>query len=191
VSVAPDGVELPNVRIISIRARSAVGICLVVNNPDLAVRAAMDGLGVAYTVVAQAEPFLRSGQLVRVGPLQSCPWAGAVLEGEALVAVGHAAVGGLLCAVPMRSDDRPNEFGVKGMSAAAKPFAGKSDRLGCGQHGGLGAWEQMPFLMIEASSFERGAVQGAPTSVIDLAPTILGHLGISADGCEGRPIQQR
>jgi hypothetical protein len=90
----------------------------------------------------------------------------------------------------MRSEDRPNEFGVKGMSAAAEPFAGKSDRLGCGQHGGLGAWEQMPFLMIEGNGFERGAVQTAPTSVIDLAPTILGYLGIPADGCEGRPLHR-
>jgi DNA-binding transcriptional LysR family regulator len=32
----------------------------------LAVRAAVDGLGIAYTITAQAEPFLRSGQLVRV-----------------------------------------------------------------------------------------------------------------------------
>jgi arylsulfatase A-like enzyme len=120
--------------------------------------------------------------------LRSCLWAEAVLEGEALAAVGHAAVGGLLCAVPMRSDDRPNEFGVKGTSAAAKPFAGKPDRLGCGQHGGLGTYEQMPFLMIEGSGFVQGAMQTEPTSMIDLAPTILGHLGIPADGCEGRPL---
>src|ERR1700723_2175512 len=39
---------------------------VMVNDPDLAVRAAVDGLGVAYTITAQAEPFLRSGQLVRV-----------------------------------------------------------------------------------------------------------------------------
>jgi DNA-binding transcriptional LysR family regulator len=39
---------------------------LMVNNPDLAVRAAVDGLGIAYTNEARAEPFLRSGQLVRV-----------------------------------------------------------------------------------------------------------------------------
>ena len=39
---------------------------VMVNVPDLAVRAAVDGLGIAYTVEAQAEPFLRSGQLVRV-----------------------------------------------------------------------------------------------------------------------------
>ena len=39
---------------------------IMVNDPDLAVRAAVDGLGIAYTVEALAEPFLRSGQLVRV-----------------------------------------------------------------------------------------------------------------------------
>jgi DNA-binding transcriptional LysR family regulator len=39
---------------------------VMVNNADLAVRAAVDGLGVAYTLEALAEPFLRSGQLIRV-----------------------------------------------------------------------------------------------------------------------------
>jgi DNA-binding transcriptional LysR family regulator len=39
---------------------------VMVDDPDLAVRAAVDGLGIAYTVEALAEPFLRSGQLVRV-----------------------------------------------------------------------------------------------------------------------------
>jgi len=39
---------------------------VMVNAPDLAVRAAVDGLGIAYTIEAVAEPFLRSGQLVRV-----------------------------------------------------------------------------------------------------------------------------
>jgi DNA-binding transcriptional LysR family regulator len=39
---------------------------LRVNNLDLGLRAAVDGLGIAYTAEAFAEPFLRSGQLVRV-----------------------------------------------------------------------------------------------------------------------------
>jgi DNA-binding transcriptional LysR family regulator len=39
---------------------------VMVNNPELAVRAAVDGLGIAYTIEAYAQPFLRSGQLVRV-----------------------------------------------------------------------------------------------------------------------------
>ena len=39
---------------------------VMVNNTHLAVRAAVEGLGIAYTIEALAEPFLRSGQLVRV-----------------------------------------------------------------------------------------------------------------------------
>lgn len=39
---------------------------VMVDDPDLAVRAAVDGLGIAYTVEALAEPFLRAGQLIRV-----------------------------------------------------------------------------------------------------------------------------
>ena len=39
---------------------------LMVNIPDLAVRAAVDGLGIAYTIEALAAPFLRTGQLVPV-----------------------------------------------------------------------------------------------------------------------------
>jgi DNA-binding transcriptional LysR family regulator len=39
---------------------------VMVNDMDLAVRAAADGLGIAYTIEALADPFLHSGQLVRV-----------------------------------------------------------------------------------------------------------------------------
>ena len=39
---------------------------IIVNDTDLAVRAAVDGLGIAYTIEALADPYLRSGQLVRV-----------------------------------------------------------------------------------------------------------------------------
>jgi DNA-binding transcriptional LysR family regulator len=46
--------------------RVSVGGRVMVNDIDLAVRAAVDGLGIAYTVEAVAEPFLRSGQLLRV-----------------------------------------------------------------------------------------------------------------------------
>jgi DNA-binding transcriptional LysR family regulator len=34
--------------------------------PRLGIRAAVDGLGIAYTLEALAEPFLRSGQLVQI-----------------------------------------------------------------------------------------------------------------------------
>ena len=39
---------------------------VMVNDADLAVRAAIDGLGIAYTLESLAQPFLRAGQLVRV-----------------------------------------------------------------------------------------------------------------------------
>jgi DNA-binding transcriptional LysR family regulator len=39
---------------------------IMVNHINWSVRAAIDGLGIAYTVEAVVEPFLRSGQLVRV-----------------------------------------------------------------------------------------------------------------------------
>ena len=46
--------------------RIAVDGRVMVNDADLAVRAAVDGLGIAYTIEALAGPLLRSGQLVRV-----------------------------------------------------------------------------------------------------------------------------
>jgi DNA-binding transcriptional LysR family regulator len=46
--------------------RIAVAGRVMVNTPELAIRAAVDGLGIAYTIEARAEPFLRSGQLVPV-----------------------------------------------------------------------------------------------------------------------------
>ena len=39
---------------------------VMVNDANLAIRAAVDGLGIALALEALAEPFLRSGQLVRV-----------------------------------------------------------------------------------------------------------------------------
>ena len=46
--------------------RTSVEGRVIVNEADLAVRAAVDGLGIAYTIESLAEPFLRSGQLARV-----------------------------------------------------------------------------------------------------------------------------
>jgi arylsulfatase A-like enzyme len=117
------------------------------------------------------------------------PWVGAVFSGATLAAIGHAPRDHLLCAVAMATEAAPNLHGVPGLAYAARPAAGKPDRLGCGQHGGLGAAEQMPFLMIEGAGFEAGTTRDAPTSPIDLAPTILRQLRLSADGCDGTALQ--
>jgi DNA-binding transcriptional LysR family regulator len=46
--------------------RISVRGSVTVNSPALAVRAAVDGLGIAYAFEAQSEPLVRTGQLVRV-----------------------------------------------------------------------------------------------------------------------------
>jgi DNA-binding transcriptional LysR family regulator len=60
---------------------------LIVNNGDLALRAAVDGLGLAYTTEALALPFLRTGQLTRVLD----DWS-PMLEGLFLYHPGHRQV---------------------------------------------------------------------------------------------------
>jgi DNA-binding transcriptional LysR family regulator len=47
-------------------ATDSVRGLVTVNTSDLALRAAVDGLGLAISAEVSAEPFLRSGQLVRV-----------------------------------------------------------------------------------------------------------------------------
>jgi len=52
---------------------------VMVNEPSTALRAAVDGLGIAYTIDALAESYLRSGQLVRVLEDWSPPYEGLFL----------------------------------------------------------------------------------------------------------------
>ena len=60
---------------------------VTVTNIDFAVRAAADGLGIAYVTRPQAEPFLRSGQLVEL-LVEALPW----FEGMFLYYPGHRQV---------------------------------------------------------------------------------------------------
>jgi len=121
--------------------------------------------------------------------LQAQDWAGQVLSGHGLAAVGQSHANALAFAVVMRSSDAPNEHGAPGSAWVARPRAGKPDRLGCGQHGGLGTYEQMPFLMLAGPGFHPGAQSHATTSAVDIAPTVLAHLGLPSDGMDGRPLQ--
>lgn len=126
--------------------------------------------------------------------LRARPWAGEVVAGGALGAVGQApGADGLLCAVSMRRSDASNVNGLPGLSLAARPMGGKPDRLGCGQHGGLGAVEQAPVMIAEGPGFMAGALDMAPASPIDLAPTILRHLGRGEGGSamDGLALQGR
>lgn len=121
--------------------------------------------------------------------LDASEWAGEVFGPHDLDRVGQKPDGGLAFAVSMRASEALNAFGVPGVSLAAKPAMGKPDRLGCGQHGGLGVFEQAPFLMISGSGFASGAARSGNARVIDIAPTVLTHLGLPASGTDGEALQ--
>jgi hypothetical protein len=121
--------------------------------------------------------------------LRAASWAGAVFAANELGAVGQAAHHGLAFAISMRSNNDVNEFGVPGRSLVAKPRWDKPDRLGCGQHGGLGLWEQSPVLLIDGPGFAAGGRRMGDARIVDLAPTISRHLGVAADGMDGGALQ--
>lgn len=122
--------------------------------------------------------------------LASQPWAGRVIATADLGMIGQAPHYGLAFAVSLKAETSENEFGVPGRSLAAKPRWGKPDRLGCGQHGGLGRYEQSPVLLIDGPGFAAGSAREVAVHVTDLAPTIMRHLGIPAPGMDGQPLQR-
>jgi hypothetical protein len=131
-----------------------------------------------------------AGKIEAIGAfLEGRDWVDRVVPADGLGEVGQAPHHGLAFAISLKSDDEPNAYGVRGRSCESKPVAGKATHLHCGQHGGLARYEQMPFLMIDGPGFAAGAVSAAPTSPIDIAPTILAHLRLPADGMDGRALQ--
>ena len=122
--------------------------------------------------------------------LDGCNWAGRVFGPDELSSIGQAAEGCLAFAVSMRERQGANAFGILGLSLAAQPAVGKADRLGCGQHGGLGTFEQSPFMLVSGPGFAAGAVHDKPARVVDVAPTILRHLNLPASGLDGQPLQR-
>jgi hypothetical protein len=111
-------------------------------------------------------------------------FAGRVASGDELSEWGLPRGGTLAIAVSLAGDDEPNECGVRGRSDVAENALGGESLPGHGQHGGLGPYEQRPFLALRGPT----GVHDVPASLIDIAPTILVHLGLPADGLEGRPL---
>jgi Type I phosphodiesterase / nucleotide pyrophosphatase len=127
----------------------------------------------------------------RIGDfLASRAWAGRVVGAADLGTIGQAPHNGLAYAVSLKADASENEFGIPGRSLAATPRWGKPDRLGCGQHGGLGVFEQSPVLLIGGTGFTGDARRADPVHVVDLAPTILQHLAVAASGMDGNALHQ-
>jgi DNA-binding transcriptional LysR family regulator len=95
---------------------------VTVNSMDLAVRGALDGLGIAYIPVALAEPFLRSGQLIRV--LED--WS-PCFQGLFLYYPGHRQIPAALRALidTIRATNGANGSRAKQGNADTNPFIAK------------------------------------------------------------------
>lgn len=115
------------------------------------------------------------------------PWCGPVFAGAALADVGQREDGGLAVAFAMAGRDAPNRFGIPGIAHVAGCRFSSTDAPGRGQHGGLGRYETNPLLIIDDGSGDARRIE-APTSAVDVAPTILDFLGAPYDGTDGRPV---
>lgn len=114
-------------------------------------------------------------------------WVDRVFTGAALAEVALPSVGPVAAAVTLRTEHRPNEFGVWGFGDIAADLDGR-DFTGFGQHGGLGPNEQRPFLFVSGPGYRDGADVAAPVSHVSIAPTVLTHLGLPWDGMDGAPL---
>lgn len=144
--------------------------------------------GTAATIFFAEAARDRSGAVARF--LAQHEWAGRVAADAGLEALSLPTDGALRVALSLAADDRVNPFGVCGYSSIVLNPDDSESKIGFGQHGGLGRNEQNPFLMIEGGGFMPGA-RRYPTSLVDIAPTVLRHLHIDHDDMDGRALEQR
>ena len=114
-------------------------------------------------------------------------WIGQVFTRDGLAETGLPTSSRARIAITMKADDRANPHGVPGHSHIVRDAFEAKDVTGFGQHGGLGANEQRPFLFVSGGGFAAGA-RRTRSSLIDVAPTVLRHLGLAAGGLDGRPL---
>jgi hypothetical protein len=114
-------------------------------------------------------------------------WSGMVYEGETLDEVGQRSDTALAIAFSMAKRDVENRYGIRGLGHVAGDVFSKSDACGHGQHGGLGPYETNALLSISGGGFGAG-ISDHPSRTIDIAPTVLRHLGVAADGMDGEPL---
>ena len=113
---------------------------------------------------------------------------GAAASDDATRVSARCAASSPRIAVTGAATEEPNEFGVKGGSVAFQGTLKISNNQGCGQHGGLGTYEQSPFAMARGPLYQGGTKSGDPTCTVDLAPTVLRHLGLDYGDVDGAPL---
>ena len=118
------------------------------------------------------------------------PHVGPVFLGPAMRSLGQAESDGLSIAFAMASDAEPNAHGVPGRIWVCASDAKPGKPIGRGSHGGLGRWERHPFLIASGGGFAAGSEEYGQTRLIDIAPTILRHLGLPRNGMDGLALPQ-
>jgi arylsulfatase A-like enzyme len=121
--------------------------------------------------------------------LETQDWVGRVFVGSGLAEVGLPTGTAAQIALTLRPDDRANPHGVPGHSHIVRDSLEPKDCTGFGQHGGLGNNEQRPFLFAAGGGFAPGVFYSR-SSLVDIAPTALRHLGLDTTGMDGRPLPQ-
>lgn len=117
--------------------------------------------------------------------LRRQPWIDRLYVGDALADVHLVPTNGLAMAFSLRKSAAANRFGVPGLTCEAAGSSGVQEKAGLATHGGLGRFETRPFLVVEGGGFAPGSTFAGRTSVVDLAPTILRHLGQAHDDLDG------
>jgi len=114
-------------------------------------------------------------------------WSGEVFEGESLEEVGQRSDTALAIAFGMAKRDDANRFGVRGFGHVAGDVFSKNDAPGHGQHGGLGPYETNAVLCISGGGFSAGKT-GSRSRTIDIAPTVLRHVGVDFENIDGEAL---
>jgi hypothetical protein len=122
--------------------------------------------------------------------LETQDWVGRTFVGPGLAAAGLPTGSPMQIAVTLKPDNRTNPHGVPGHSHVVRDALEPKDATGFGQHGGLGRNEQSPFLLVAGGAFAPGT-HHARSSLIDIAPTVLRHLGLPTTEMDGQPLPPR
>jgi arylsulfatase A-like enzyme len=119
-------------------------------------------------------------------------WVEQVFMGEDLAKLGQIPSDDVI-AIDMAKTEGSNINGVPGLSAMAVRFSETEDeiRQHCGVHGGCGAYETRPTLIAVGSGFTAGHVVSEISSIVDIAPTAMLHLGLAIELVDGAPLQGR
>jgi arylsulfatase A-like enzyme len=122
--------------------------------------------------------------------LETEDWVGRVFVGDGLGDVGLPVGSAARIAITLQADDRINPYGIGGHSHVVRDPQDPKDATGCGQHGGQGRNEQSPFLFASGGGFTSG-IYRTRSSLVDIAPSVLRHLGLGAQDVDGRALPQQ